>query len=488
MRASALALLLVAGSAFAEERGVSLEDLQLKIGLGLRLAQTLDSRFSIDEHVTTAPNPFEARVRVAPELKLRRFRLAVEFDAVDGAALGVPGPTIVSARVPVPRADAAQLREAYLEYRWSTGAIRLGQQTSQFGLGILSQSGAKDSEAGDFGHARFGSLAWRALAVARPFFSWGGAWRAVEPIAAADLVVRDSTANFYEGDRAFQGIIGVRFNADADRILALTAIYRRQRAEDAPGGERATDVFVVDLSAKWAFKRLTLGFELAMIAGTTTQGRTVESPLMQVRQFGALGKVAWKLRRSTTLLVDLGYASGDADPYDDQITNFRFDRDTHAGLILFEQVLGYQTARSALRLADPQLVGVPPEGLNVLPTGGAITAAAYLFPRLNQSLTQWLDLYGGPLIAFSTGKLADPYNSRIAGGGSLRNYLLGKPGDYLGTELDLGMQAKFNLSQDLKMETTLEGGAFFPGNAFNRPAGGRMDPVGLIRLRLAFTL
>ena len=461
--------------------------IELKIAGSLRLAQTLVSRFPIDEQISTAPNPFEVRARLDPELSYGKFRLAVEFDVVNGAAFGVPGPTIVAPRVPVPPASSLELRQAYLEYRWATGAARLGQQTSQFGLGILSNAGATDAAPGDFGHSRFGSLVLRGLLIGRPLFSLGGAWRAVEPLVAADLVVRDGTADLYQGDRAVQGIVGLRFNAAPDRIVALTAIYRRQRADNAPGGERATDVLVIDLSARWVFSSLTVGFELAAITGSTTQGRTNESPVMQVRQLGALGKIAWH-RGSTSVLFDVGYASGDNNPYDDQLNGFRFDRDFHAGLILFEQVLGYQTARSALRLADPALVGAPPEGLNLLPTGGAITGAVWLFPRVSQSLTDWLVLYGGPLVAFSTAKLSDPYSSRLLGGGAALNYLGAKPGDYLGTELDLGLQGRWDLTKDLRLAGTLEGGAFIPGNAFQRPTGTRMDPVGLVRLRLMVSL
>ena len=481
-----LAALLNAGTVAAQSDAGVPSGLELSIGGSLRLAQTLVSRFQVDDQTTVAPNPFEARVRVAPELKYGAFRLAVEFDAVNGAAFGNPGPTIVASRVPVPPATAIELRQAFLEYRWATAAVRVGQQTSQFGLGILANAGAADAAPGDFGHARLGSLTWRALVIGRPLFSLGGAWRAVEPVLAVDLVVRDSTADFYQGDRAVQGIVGVRFNVDAERIVALTAIYRRQRADYSPAGDRATDVFAIDLSTKWTFSRVSLGFEVAGIVGSTTVGRTNEFPVMQVRQLGALAKLAWRLR-STTILLDLGFASGDNNPYDDQLNAFRFDRDSHAGLILFEQVLGYQSARSALRLVDPDLVGVPPEGISLLPTGGSITSAAYLFPRLNQSLADWLDLYGGPLVAFSTAKLTDPYSSRLLGGGAQLNYLGTKPGDYLGTEVDVGLQGHWDLTADLKLAGTLEGGAFFPGNAFAR-AGGRMDPVGLVRLRLMLSL
>ena len=45
------------------------------------------------------------------------------------------------------------------------------------------------------------------------------------------------------------------------------------------------------------------------------------------------------------------------------------------GLILFDEVLGHQTARAGIRAADPALVGVPPEGADLIGTRGAITGA-----------------------------------------------------------------------------------------------------------------
>jgi hypothetical protein len=460
-------------------------DFESGLEASLRASQTVVSRFPLDDHGTRQTMyPFETRVRVGPQLRYKRFGLKVELDALSGAVVGTPDSTLVADRVPVPRFTAVELRQLYLEYRWATGAIRLGQQISQFGLGMLSGSGAKDAEAGEFGQSRFGSLAWRALVAGRPFFGWGGAWRAVEPVLAGDIVVRDGTADFYAGDRAFQAIAGVRFNVDPDHILALIAIFRHQRPENESTGARATDVVAIDLSAKWIFfERLKVGVELAGIIGDTTNGRTVDAPVQAVRQFGAYVKGSWRAGK-TTVLLDLGYASGDSNPYDDQLNAFRFDRDLHVGLVLFEQVMGYQSARAGLRAADPALTGVAPEGVDLLPSGGSITGAAFLFPRVKQELAPWLDLYGGPLFAFSTAKLTDPYSTRVLGGGIATNFLGRHPGDYLGTELDVGLQGRFHPWSFATLEPTLEAGVLFPGNAFAQSPGGTMDPVWLGRLRL----
>src|SRR5581483_5181441 len=215
-------------------------------------------------------------------------------------------------------------------------------------------------------------------------------------------------------------------------------------------------------------RMLSVGFETAGIVGTTTQARSVtaQGP-SSVRQFGAVAKAAYRYK-ALQVSLDWGYASGDQNPQDDQQQGFRFDRDYKVGLVLFEQVLGYQSARSGLRASDAMLFGVAPEGVKLLPTGGAVYNAWYLFPRLKFGPTDWLDLYGGPLFAFSTAQLTDPFNTSVMGGAPY-NYLGARPGSYLGTELDLGVQARWRPHRLLLITATIEGGVFLPGDAFLQP-------------------
>ncbi len=435
-----------------------------------------------------APWPLETRLRLGPEFRFRGFGLITEFDVFTGAIVGTPGPSLVATRVSVPSLKAIELRQAYLEYRWAWGGARLGLQTNQFGLGMLASAGAKDAEAGDFGHQHFGSLALRALVVSRPLLSLGGAFQAIEPVAAFDLVVRDSTVDLLEGDRALQGILGVRFNVDEKNVLSLVGIYRNQRPLAPDGDRRFTEVFVLDASAQWnVIDRLDLGAEVAGITGSTWQTRSPEQPVLQVRQLGAVAKASYRVGR-WGFLFDAGYASGDADPYDSQLTSFRFDRDFKAGLILFDHVLAWQSARGAFRASDLSLVGVAPEGVALLPTGGAVTGAWYLFPRVRARLGGLVDVYGGPLFAFTSAPLTDPFNTRVLAGGVPVNALNGPGRGALGTELDLGASVKWRFSSGITVTAMFEGGAFLPGPALTRADGALMPPVWLGRVRLGASL
>jgi SAM-dependent methyltransferase len=103
------------------------------------------------------------------------------------------------------------------------------------------------------------------------------------------------------------------------------------------------------------------------------------------------------------------------------------------------------------------------------------------------SVRDWLDIYGGPLFAFSSAKLTDVFNTRLGGGVAI-NSLGGRPGNFLGTELDLGISARYRPFPELELSGTFEAGIFFPGNAFITPNGENLPPVSMARFRLRASL
>ncbi|MFZ5469990.1 MAG: hypothetical protein ACOZIN_11195 [Myxococcota bacterium] len=462
--------------------------LTTKVSASLRVGALGSSAFPVDTLGTPlSPTPVEERLRLSAEARYGGFGLIGEIDGASGAISGLPPSELVAPRMPNPGFRALDLRQLYGEYKGATWVVRAGQQGAQWGLGLVANNGAKDAEVGDFGDAYFGDISYRVLLAGRPLFGLGGAFRAIEPAVGIDLVMRDDTADFFAGDRALQGIFALRFAVDADHYFGVYSVLRRQRAEGVTDGGRQTDAFVVDLAGKWLFGKkgrdnVSLGFELVSISGTSTQTRSDTAPVMQVQQLGAAVRTAAE-SGNLTAFFDFGYASGDQNPFDDRLENFRFDPDYHAGLVLFDQVLGWQSARSAARASDPNLVGVAPEGVHLLPTRGAVTGAWYLFPRLRYGIEEWLDVYGGPLFAFSTARMIDPFTSRVNGGGPL-NAWGGEPGRHLGTELDVGVQARWKPHATTTVTATAEGGYFLPGDAFALPGGGNLPPVVVGRLRL----
>lgn len=484
-----------AGQAAAEPPPVEKQkdELEGRIGAALRASAQATSPFAVDSLGTSVrPNPIETRLRIGPEVRFGPFGLLADIETSTGAVSGLPPSELVGERTAHPSLEAVNLREAYLEYRAKTWVVRAGQQASSWGLGLVANPGTHDFAPGEgFGDVRYGDSSYRALLAGRPLYGLGGAWRAIEPAVAADMVVKDDTADYWNaGDRALQGVVAVRFKVDDDRHVGVYTVVRHQRSAH-PEDTRGTDAFVVDLAGKWQWKRsddqvLRAGVELVSISGTSSMAQSETAPVQQIRQFGAALKLAMRAFR-LEYYVDAGYASGDQNPYDDKLEGFRFDPDYHVGLILFDEVLGYQSARSSVRGSNPALVGVPPSGVDLLPTRGSVSGAAYLFPRLRYALAEWADVYGGPLVALSTARLTDPYSTRVAGGGSL-NALGGRPGGFLGAELDVGAQARFKPHPAMVVSATLEAGLLLPGSAFANEAGGILGPVMVGRARLGVSL
>lgn len=493
---SALAALLLAPAALgqggvAQAASAESQELGVQLSGSLRLVAPFTTSLPVDDLGTTvSPSPLGTRVRVGPEVRYGGLGLIAELDTASGAIRGLPGEGFAD-RTPYPAMSPLELRQLYGEYKGKTWVARAGQQAANWGLGLLANSGAKDPAPGEaFGDLRFGDLVYRLALAGRPLFGLGGAWRALEPIAAVDMVVRDDTADFWAGDRALQGVLALRFAVDADHQLGVYAVSRRQRPAVPLNGGGETDALVFDLAGRWQWKGdsslINAGFEVASIQGSTTQARSDTASRHQLRQLGAAAKVSAQWL-SLTGFLDFGYASGDHNPFDDKIEAFRFDPDYNVGLLLFEEVLGWQTARTGARASDLTLVGVPPEGVQLLPTRGAVTGAWYLFPRVRYGATGWLDLYGGPLFAFSTAKLVDPFNTRVAGGEVL-NALGGRPGSYLGTELDLGFQVRVKPHRAVDLALTAEGGYLIPGGAFEDARGQNMAKVATGRLRFSINL
>src|SRR5262249_31716555 len=152
-----------------------------------------------------------------------------------------------------------------------------------------------------------------------------------------------------------------------------------------------------------------------------------------IRAFGvaaSLGivKVAGDGRKSwgrTVVELEAGYAGGDANPADGVTKRFAFDPNHHVGLVLFNQVLAWKTARAATIAADPSLVGRAAPGLDLLPSNGAIFGAEYINPRFIFRPIAALDLKAGAVIAQASADFVDPY--RFFARGQVRNYDGGDP-------------------------------------------------------------
>ncbi|MBK8254689.1 MAG: hypothetical protein IPK82_18760 [Polyangiaceae bacterium] len=375
-----------------------------------------------------------------------------------------------------------QLRKAYLRASFDRYLhIGGGFMTNQFGLGLLANDGAQGNWApgsGRFADNRSGDRVLRGFLGTGPLSDLGfTATFAVDQVQGDDVLL--------PGDSAYQ-IIGTASVGYGKPWGA--GLFVVQRHQDTEGGARI-DATVVDFTARYS--RVMPGYvvsmegELAVVTGDTTLAPTPEFPVHKLRQIGAALRTTLRTHYFGGV-IDLLYFSGDGNPDDQVQSAFKADPNFETGLLLFRYVMAAQTGRSAVTAANLELVGEPAQDLDRLPTRGSPSNAFVLFPRFMYRPVDGLEATAGLLLAWSQAPLFDPLNSRVSGG-IITNSLGGKPGSYLGTEIDLGARHRMILG-GTELTLGVEGALFLPGDAFVDVEGKTMDPVLGGRALLGFKL
>jgi hypothetical protein len=415
----------------------------------------------------------------------------------------VGGPT--TDRVDAARDDFAERqwygvrpRQLYLQYLTPLGLVRVGHQTSHWGMGLLANDGDHATLFGDY---RRGTIVERLLFATRP----GGKNSATLIALAGDVVFDDPLAQLLDGDRALQAVAALRYEQPNWNIGVYGVLRHQERDSDSSGPltpftEELT-VGVADVAASFHAPLpdhdgyLFGEAEAVLIRGTTTLSRTIDQTATgdeeDVLTFGGAAKLGFVTtattdtgRRFGRLVVsaEYGYASGDADPYDGTLRRFSFDQNHNVGLVLFDHVMAWKTARAATIAQDPDIVNRPAPGLDLFPSEGSISGATYVNPTVVVRPLHWLDLKGGVVIAQTTADLVSPFQA-----GALGNYANYEGGDErnhdLGVELDAGVDVRLPLSNHLVVNGGVDAGVFLPGGAFENAAGEGMAEQFLVNAK-----
>ena len=476
-------------------------------------------------------------LRLTPRLQMRdTLELIGQLDLVTGLIAGDKARDTSADQTPRNAYNGfsnVQPRWLYAQWRLPFGIVRIGQQPNHWGMGILANDGDHPTLFGDY---RYGSISERILFATKP----GGKDSDFYLAVAGDLVYRDQTARLSRGQQAFQGVLAAFYERGQNK-LGVFSTFRHQENDKTSGSPvfgytDELDAVAVDLHGRIAAP--VPGYddafvygeaEAAYIVGSTNFLRTADQALQggrtAVRSYGgaailgvvhrAFGTYAWRRppgdqeqsARATSreylgapssrgvpygdivAQVELGYASGDADPYDGTQRRFAFDPNHRIGLLLFDEVLRFQTARSATAAADPLLTNAsrPTPGVDLLPSNGGVFGAQYINPTAIYRPRHWLDIKAGTVIAQATSDVVDPY--RVATGGSYVNYRGGNPRKKdLGIELDVGFEGRFPLEYGLKAQVGAQAGVLFPGGALEDASGVRLNTQWIVigRLGLLF--
>jgi hypothetical protein len=398
-----------------------------------------------------------------------------------------------------------EFRHLFVKLRMPFGVFEFGQMPNDWGMGMFINGGDQEN-AFDFGDERFGDIVDRVLFATRPFGFLGPRSEIARNVAlavAADLVYRDRYASlFISGPGNSQGLFsggGIDWGDVASEVVAAlvwdpstetrAGIYVARRWQEYALGGGSLHWWLFDLHARTLFPVAALGgvisleAEAAELYGSTTHSPNLSGLRTDIAQQGAAARAVFS-RGTIEGELEAGYASGDSNPFDGVSTQFQFNRDFKVGLVLFDEVLQFQTQNAASRLADPRFNARPPSGIDLLPTQGAVTNALYLKPtvRWRPSLFAGrLRLVASVLFARAAEPYVDPYNTYFAsapvnvfGASTGRNY---------GTEIDAAASWRVRLGGTLAYELGVQAGRLFPGNAFQFADGSRLSAVNAVRFR-----
>jgi hypothetical protein len=392
-------------------------------------------------------------------------------------------------------AKVFKVRRLYGEAVTPIGVVRIGRQPFTFGNNMQGTPG--DGRFNRFGIAREGNYVDRVLFATKPL-------EILKPKEKRDTTEKNGLILAAVYDHLVTDEIRL-FSDDAHQAGGAV-IYRAQKY---PGGKdldlsayyvhRWNDLYKSHVNifggrALSRFGPVYVGIEGAANVGSTreiaaayktiTNDPVVDQKILQVgaRAVARLDQKYW------SAYLELDYASGDPDPQArTPLTQFVWAPDMNVGLLLFEHVLRFQSARAAAAATETlKRLGAPSYPVDSIDTRGSFTDAAALFPQIDFRPVDTVLFRAGVLVAWAPAAVIDPVKSLLGRDGvkisdDLVNFAGGKPGHFYGTEVDLRGQWRF-LEH---MALDLEGAVLFPGDALQDANGQAVRSV-LLQGRTSF--
>ena len=391
--------------------------------------------------------------------------------------------------------NVLNVRRLYGDVITPIGMLRVGRQPLIEGTGVQNSDG--DGRQNRFGVAGSGNYVDRIAFGTKPLEAFKSKdkrdldrTRGFVAAIAYDRVVTDNPQAFGDDLHQFGGIL--RYGADdlgplSNVFANLYAVHR---------WDSLSSVNSLGLRYYSRLGDLFFGFDSALNFGTTREisaayQHITNDPVVDqnILQGGARVTVRYD-RPIYSLYLEGDYASGSSDPTSRAtLGNFVWGQDTNVGLLLFKQILAFQTARAAA--AGTELLkrlGATSFPTESIATKGAMTNAMVLFPQVDLHPYKGFLIRTGVMFAWTSAPLIDPVASlqrrrSVNIEDDLVNFAGGRPGRYYGTELDVRLQYRF-LDHFL---FDLEGAVLFPGDALENADGVAVRSV-LVQGRTTFFL
>ena len=277
-----------------------------------------------------------------------------------------------------------------------------------------------------------------------------------------------------------------------DFQLTFTFVHKNSAKFD-------TSIYALPIRFETRIDKAYLNLQLSMVFGETrevSEGLAVlsnkEAKIQDVEQFGLHFFYSHEVG-PVELAFELDYARGDNDPRaTGAITSFGFARDFNVGLLMFEHIFAFQTARSAaVGLENLRQLEAESFPLTEVATQGRFTNALAIFPqvkfRLLQNPQHDVHLRLGVLMAWSPDGVVDPVETALREDGAeiaddAVNFHGGRVGHYYGTEIDLQVEWTFKRF----FTWTVEAAALMPGDALHDRNGDAV-PSFMVENRFVFS-
>jgi len=405
-------------------------------------------------------------------------------------------------------AEPVKLNRVYGEVVLPFGLLRVGRQPSSTGPGINTHDG---SAANRWGVSKYSASADRILFATKiseafKMMSAGNGYTPDRSMddgvfigGAYDVVVEDDIG--LGADDLSQGVGLIQWKAkepnwfgwEWESFLLQVVVGGRF------GDEFDTDVIAVPVTVEFEVGAVHFLGEVVALSGSTTEISEGLAALQEpdekkrvihnqkIEALGARAIVDVELGPITGTL-EFDYASGDADPRDETpLTTYNFARDANVGLLLFEHVLAFESARSAhVGIKNLENAGLNSFPLADLASDGRFHNGKVFFPQVLYNPTDELGIRFGSMFAWAAEPVTDPIMTALNEDGveiedDAVNWHGGKPGSYYGTELDLQVEWKYRNY----FVWTVEGAVLFPGDALEDESGDAVNSF-LVQNRFTF--
>lgn len=382
----------------------------------------------------------------------------------------------------------------YGEVVLPVGLLRVGRQPTGYGSGIAIHDGGRSNRWGVSKYTNasdriiFGTKLDEAIKVA----TQGPGYKADLSIErgvflafAFDWMVQGQPQTF--GDDLMRGAVALQWKVPSANWggLRWKNFFAQVVATNLFNRNFHSDIWSFPAKLEFGLNDLRVSLQYALNIGSTMEVSegfaelSNRSPSLQdLKAMGARALIDYKIG-PVTLTLEGDYATGDADPRSDtSIDSYSFARDVNVGLLLFEHILAFESARSVSvgveNLSSLDAASFP---ISEASTEGRFTNAIALFPQVKvdwvNSRRHKVHTRFGVLFAWPEANgVVDPIMTILSADGNeisddAVNFHGGDPGDYYGTEYDL----QIGWVYEDRFHWVLEGAVLMPGNSLQDEHG-----------------